>query len=187
MSGLLQELPDERLARVALIGPMGIGKTTALRSLCGDLLAGTDVPNLDQASHGKALTTVGTEFGEIDLGDGERLQLVGSPGQERFHFVRQWVLQACAGVLLMVDIHDPAAVDYTAQRLREIAQLETDPVVIVLSCRACPDAQIESFCTAIADAGHGLVPVVSADPRERGQLLDALSVLVSLLSLQKQL
>ena len=187
MSGLLQGVPDERLARIGLVGPMGIGKTTALRSLCGDLLAGTDVPNLDRASHGKAFTTVGTEFGEIDLGDGERLQLVGSPGQERFHFVRQWVLQTCAGVLLMVDIHDPAAVQYTARQLREIAQLEADPVVIVLSCRACRDPLAESFCTALAEAGHGAVPVVQADPRERGQLLDALSVLVSLLSLQRQI
>ncbi len=187
MSGRLHEAPDERLVRVGFIGPMGIGKTTALRSLCGHLLAGSDVPNLDRAAHGKAFTTVGAEFGEIDLGEGERLQLVGSPGQDRFQFVRQWVLQACAGVLLMVDLNDPAAVHYAAQRLGEIAQLEAEPAAIVLSCRPCSDQRIEAFCTAMAEAGHGVVPVVCADPRERGQLLDALSVLVSLLSLQRQI
>jgi hypothetical protein len=46
-------------------------------------MAGSDVRNLDKATHSKEFTTVGAEFGEIDLGSGERLQLVGSPGQDR--------------------------------------------------------------------------------------------------------
>ncbi|MCW0038243.1 hypothetical protein OIO03_22375, partial [Acinetobacter baumannii] len=82
MSMWMSDQPRAGLVRVSLIGPMGIGKTTALRSLCGALMAATDVPNLDRAAHSKEFTTVGAEFGEIDLGEGMRLQLVGSPGQD---------------------------------------------------------------------------------------------------------
>lgn len=109
MSMWMSDHPGAGLVRVSLIGPMGIGKTTALRSLCGALMAATDVPNLDRAAHSKEFTTVGAEFGEIDLGEGMRLQLVGSPGQDRFDFVRRWVLNASVGVLLMVDVGDASA------------------------------------------------------------------------------
>ena len=186
MSMWMSDHPGAGLVRVSLIGPMGIGKTTALRSLCGALMAAADVPNLDQAAHSKEFTTVGAEFGQIDLGGGERLQLVGSPGQERFDFVRRWVLNASVGVLLMVDVGDASAPDYAAQLLSEIATLEVEPQVLLLSCRDASEQQQEAFSTALADRGRGIVPVIQADPRDRQQLLDALGVLVSLLSLQSQ-
>lgn len=186
MSLWMNAQPAAGLVRVSLVGPMGIGKTTALRSLCGALMAAADVPNLDRASHSKEFTTVGAEFGEIDLGGGERLQLVGSPGQERFDFVRRWVLNASVGVLLMVDVGDARAPDYAAQCLAEIASLESRPLVVVVSCRDASEQQQEAFSSALADRGHGIVPVIQADPRDRQQLLDALGVLVSLLSLQSQ-
>lgn len=186
MSLWMNARPAAGLVRVSLVGPMGIGKTTALRSLCGALMAAADVPNLDRASHSKEFTTVGAEFGEIDLGGGERLQLVGSPGQERFDFVRRWVLNASVGVLLMVDVCDARAPDYAAQCLAEIASLESGPLVVVVSCRDASEQQQEAFSSALADRGHGIVPVIQADPRDRQQLLDALGVLVSLLSLQSQ-
>ncbi len=179
--------PTDGLLRVSLVGPMGIGKTTALRSLCGSLMAGTDVPNLDRNAHSKEFTTVGTEFGEIDLGSGERLQLVGSPGQERFDFVRRWVLSASVGVLLMVDVNSAASLAYASAMLGEIESLDAAPLVVILSCRATLNEQIEAFGASLSERGHGIVPVVQADPRDRQQMLDALSVLASLLSLQSQI
>ena len=179
--------PTEGLLRVSLVGPMGIGKTTALHSLCGQLMAGTDVPNLDREAHSKAFTTVGTEFGEIDLGSGERLQLVGSPGQDRFDFVRRWVLSASVGVLLMVDVGSTESLEYASEILGEARTLESEPLVVILSCRATTDARIEAFSASLSDKGHGVVPVIQADPRDRQQMLDALGVLASLLSLQSQI
>ena len=178
--------PTEGLLRVSMVGPMGIGKTTALRSLCGQLMSGSDVPNLDKLSHSKEFTTVGAEFGEIDLGSGERLQLVGSPGQDRFDFVRRWVLSASVGVLLMVDVCSDESIEYASEMLGEIASLESSPLVVILSCRAAQDEQIESFSASLAESGHGVIPVVQADPRDRQQMLDAMGVLASLLSLQSQ-
>ena len=39
MSLWMNAQPAAGLVRVSLVGPMGIGKTTALRSLCGALMA----------------------------------------------------------------------------------------------------------------------------------------------------
>ncbi|MDR0213343.1 MAG: 50S ribosome-binding GTPase [Comamonas sp.] len=186
MTSFIPRQPGQGLLRVSLLGPMGIGKTTALRSLCGQLMAGSDVPNLDKAAHAKEFTTVGAEFGEIDLGSGERLQLVGSPGQDRFDFVRRWVLSASVGALLMIDANDSDALDYASEMLAGVAELETAPLLIILSCRPVSEAQLEAFSSALMSRGHAIVPIVQADPRDRQQMLDALGVLASLLSLQSQ-
>lgn len=175
-----------KLPRIALCGPMGIGKTTAVRSLCGSLMSSSDVRNLDLAAHSKELTTVGTEFGEIDLGGGEVVQICGCPGQERFSFVRQWVLSVSLGVFIMVDMNAHTSLGETLHILEEIRQLPTAPVALVLSARPATTEQIETFAQGVYSAGYGVVPVLEADPRERAQLLDAMGVLVSMLSLQSE-
>jgi hypothetical protein len=186
MTSFIPMQPGQGLLRVSLLGPMGIGKTTALRSLCGQLMSGSDVPNLDKAAHSKEFTTVGAEFGEIDLGSGERLQLVGSPGQDRFDFVRRWVLSASVGALLMVDVNSDEAVDYASEMLTGVAELDTAPLIIILNCREATGQRLEEFSSALVAKGHDIVPIVQADPRDRQQMLDALGVLASLLSLQSQ-
>ncbi len=175
-----------KMPRIALCGPMGIGKTTAVRSLCGALMSSSDVRNLDLAAHSKELTTVGTEFGEIDLGGGEVVQICGCPGQERFSFVRQWVLSVSMGVFIMTDVNSLNSLAETNRILDEIRQLPRPPVALVLSARPATTQQIETFAQGVYSAGHGVIPVLEADPRDRGQLLDAMSVLVSMLSLQSE-
>ncbi|GKS77464.1 50S ribosome-binding GTPase [Acidovorax sp. SUPP950] len=175
------------LPRIALVGPMGIGKTTALRSLCGDVMASSDVPNLDRAAHSKAFTTVGAEFGEIDLGDGEHVQVCGCPGQDRFDFVRQWILSVSMGVFIMADVARPSAVGETLDLLAEMAVQPDPPLALVLSARPVTPAQIEAFGLALSASPHGVVPILEADPRDRGQLLEAVGVLASMLSLQNEI
>lgn len=176
----------DSLPRIALVGAMGIGKTTALRSLCGEQMISSDVVNLDRAANAKEFTTVGTEFGEIDLGDGERVQVCGCPGQERFSFVRQWILSVSMGVFVMVDVNQPGDVQEASRLLQDIAALEQPPVVLILNARAAPAAAVDAFAAAIAGAGHGVIPVLQADPRDRHQMLDAIGVLASMLSLQSE-
>ena len=176
----------DSLPRIALVGAMGIGKTTALRSLCGDNMISSDVVNLDRASNAKEFTTVGTEFGEIDLGDGERVQVCGCPGQERFSFVRQWILSVSMGIFIMVDVNDPGAVQEASRLLQGVAALEQQPVVLILNARPAPGPVVDAFAAALSSAGHGVVPVLQADPRDRNQMLDAIGVLASMLSLQSE-
>lgn len=176
----------DSLPRIALVGAMGIGKTTALRALCGEKMVSSDVVNLDRASNAKEFTTVGTEFGEIDLGEGERVQVCGCPGQERFSFVRKWILSVSMGVFVMVDVNAHDALQETSRLLKDVAALEQPPLVLILSARAAPASALDAFAAAITHAGHGVVPVLQADPRDRNQMLDAIGVLASMLSLQSE-
>lgn len=172
--------------RIALLGPMGIGKTTAIHALCGGDMVSSDVPNLDRAAHTKEYTTVGAEFGEIDLGGGERVQLCGCPGQDRFDFMRQWVVSVSVGVFIMADLQAPDALECTSTLLHETAAAPVPPVTLVLSAREASQEQIETFAAGLMAAGHGVVPVLPVDVRDRNQMLQALGVLVTMLSLRNE-
>ena len=167
--------------RIVLFGPMGIGKTTALRALCGDAAVDCDVPNLDLASHDKATTTVGADFGIVRLEDGEELHVYGSPGQDRFGFMRQWLLSFAVGAMVLVDLHAPDALDQVCQTLAEVQRHAPDAASVVLVARPAPVSALERFAQSLAAHCHQAVPVMAVDVRERGQMLDALELLAALL------
>lgn len=174
------------LSRIALIGPMGIGKTTAIRALCGEETVDCDVINLDRSAHAKEMTTVGADFGEVEMGDGERLQLYGCPGQGRFDFVRQWVLSVSIGAFIMVDVNDEHAVEDTARLLGEVEAAASRPLALILCARPATPEQIDAFSAGLAQAGCRVIPIVHADPRDGDQMLDALQVLAAMLSLDEE-
>ena len=86
----------------------------------------------------------------------------------------------------MVDVNSDEAVDYASEMLTGVAELDTAPLIIILNCREATGQRLEEFSSALVAKGHDIVPIVQADPRDRQQMLDALGVLASLLSLQSQ-
>lgn len=167
--------------RVVLFGPMGIGKTTAIRSLCGDAAVDCDVPNLDIARHEKATTTVGTDFGIVRMDDGEELHVYGSPGQDRFGFLRQWLLSFAVGTLILVDVNDAAALEQAVQTLAEVEQHAPQAASVVVVARPAPPDQMQGFAERLAERCGRAVPMLEVDLRERDQMFGALELLAALL------
>jgi len=163
---------------IGIFGPMGIGKTTAIRTLCGDVTIDCDVPNLDRQASAKATTTVGVDFGEVDLGNGELLQIYGSPGQERFDFLRDWLISVIAGAIVMVDVNAPDAGACCIPLLRRIAAEPAQPPALVLVARPSTPARVDAFSAQLSQALGRALPVVMADARERAQMLDIVEIML---------
>ncbi|MDB5769091.1 MAG: GTPase-like protein [Collimonas fungivorans] len=175
------ENPIVCILRIVLLGPMGIGKTTAIRSLCGDMMVDCDVPNMDPVSSEKTSTTVGADFGVVDLDGGEQLHIYGSPGQDRFDFVRGWLLSMAIGVVVMIDANEAGAVDMAEQYLRTVhAVSETMPCMLLLARPISPEAS-NRFASKLTSALGIAVPMIAVDVREKSQMLDALDIFSSLL------
>lgn len=167
--------------RIVLFGPMGIGKTTALRTLCGERVVDCEAVNLDTAQDRKATTTVGADFGVLALDGGDELHLYGSPGQARFGFMRLWLLSLALGALVLTDVGREAALDDTEALLREVAEYAPGAAALVLVARPASQSEMQIFARALAGRVGWAVPVLPVDVRERAQLIDALELLVALL------
>lgn len=96
--------------RILFLGPVGAGKTTAIRSISDVDVVDTEVRASDESRLLKPTTTVAMDMGIMQLGD-DRVVLYGAPGQDRFDFMWDILLQQSSAVMLVLDhcAADPVA------------------------------------------------------------------------------
>lgn len=95
--------------KIVFSGPMGAGKTQAIRSLSDIEVVTTEVLNTDIGVNSKESTTVGMDYGELHLDGGAVIGLYGTPGQERFNFMWPVLVQGALGLVILIDhsVDDP--------------------------------------------------------------------------------
>lgn len=99
--------------KIVFGGTMGAGKSAAIQVLSDIGVVSTEAVNTDTQAHQKALTTVGIDYGEINLDDGTKIGLYGTPGQDRFNFMWSIVCKGAMGIALLID-HS------SAERLKDL-------------------------------------------------------------------
>jgi uncharacterized protein len=89
--------------KIIFTGPVGAGKTTAIRSLSDIPIVSTDEEASDMTANRKPQTTVAMDYGLLKLDGGERIHLYGTPGQERFDFMWDILTEGGIGLVLLLD------------------------------------------------------------------------------------
>jgi signal recognition particle receptor subunit beta len=93
--------------KIIFTGPVGAGKTTAITAISDIEPISTEQVATDETSNKKELTTVAMDYGSMRLDNGEMLHLYGTPGQERFNFMWDLLIDGSIGVVIMIDDSDP--------------------------------------------------------------------------------
>lgn len=89
--------------KIIFTGPVGAGKTTAIHSISDVPPIKTDASASDMTKTRKAATTVAMDYGIMNLEDGEKIHLYGTPGQERFNFMWDILVTGGIGLILLLD------------------------------------------------------------------------------------
>ncbi|ESS72888.1 putative GTPase [Methyloglobulus morosus KoM1] len=89
--------------KIIFTGPVGAGKTTAIHSISDVPPVKTDASASDMTKARKASTTVALDYGIMNLEDGEKIHLYGTPGQERFDFMWDILVTGGIGLILLLD------------------------------------------------------------------------------------
>ena len=90
--------------KIIFTGPVGAGKSTAIRSLSDIAPVSTDEQASDITKDMKSQTTVAMDYGLLKLDGGETVHIYGTPGQERFDFM--WDILTAGGIGLVLLINN---------------------------------------------------------------------------------
>lgn len=155
-------------AQVIFVGPVGVGKSTAVRALSSIDVIGTEALMAHGASAflnvDKRTTTVGIDFGIWNRPDGRAVGLFGTAGQDRFASSRMPLHNPDARVVLLLfgDRGElEADIDYW---VRAVGGPEmTKRMIAAVNFPA--DDSIERTSRALFKAGALGVPILTVDPR----------------------
>jgi Predicted GTPase len=89
--------------KIVFAGPVGAGKTTSIASISDIEPFTTEESATDEVKNIKDKTTVAMDYGLMELGGGEHLHLYGVPGQVRFDFMWEIIVEGGIGLILLLN------------------------------------------------------------------------------------
>lgn len=166
---------------ILFAGPMGAGKTTAIRSLSEIEVVSTEAVNSDRSLSDKPTTTVALDYGEIDL-DPDKVRLYGVPGQERFDFMWEILRDRAMGLIVLVNADAPEPERHVYEHLTTFAELANRGGVVVGVTRydiQRTDIGDRIVATARAVVPDRVTPVFAVDARDQEQMRTLLLSLIA--------
>jgi len=164
--------------KILFSGTTGAGKTTAISQVSQVATLMTEVKNTD-ATVGKESTTVGLDYGELTLDNGDKLRLYGTPGQQRFNFMWEILSRGALGLIILIDnsSNDPLAdLDIYLDGFKRLIS-DSACVIAVGRMDTHPTPDIAQFAAHLESKGV-LCPVIPTDVRETMQVVELLELLM---------
>ena len=171
--------------KIIFAGPVGSGKTTAIREVSDIMVVGTEAKASDDVAERKRSTTVAMDFGILNLQDGGKVHLYGTPGQERFNFMWEIISKGAMGFVILIDSARPdplADLVYYLNAFREpIAGCGNALVVGVTRTELNPKVDVLELINNHLASLNNIVPVFEVDARQRQDVKQLLLALLALL------
>lgn len=180
--------------RILFLGPVGAGKTQAVRTMSSIEVVGTEAVATDETRLVKQDTTVAMDMGVMELGGGDRVVLYGAPGQDRFDFMWEILLEQTKGLVLLLNhsAKNPLA-DLAGyiHRLRLLCGGHPPPLVVgVTHTDVAPASSLDIYRDFLqknaSDFGGQRMPVLRVDARKRSDVRSMLLALTSMLEIEER-
>jgi hypothetical protein len=170
--------------RSVVAGAVGAGKSTLVRTLSEIEVVSTDCAATDDTLLLKPETTVAFDFGKVMLSPNLNLHIYGTPGQARFDFMWDLLIQNAHSYILLVAANRPTDFHYARDIVSFINQRVQIPMLLGITHTDCAGALAPEDITMTL--GYNLndkhcPPIVKINPNDRASVMEALVVLMALI------
>ncbi len=167
---------------ILFAGPMGAGKTTAIRTLSEIEIVSTEAENTDRATADKDTTTVALDYGEITVGEDDKVRMYGVPGQNRFDFMWSILQERAMGLIILVNADAPEPHVLVGDHLGAFADLARRGGLVIGVTRA--DVGQKGLVEKLHGIAEALLPeratpVFEVDARDEQQMTTLLMALIA--------
>ena len=173
--------------RLVVAGTPGAGKSTFVRTISDIEVIDTDRTATDKTALLKPKTTVAFDYGRFVFGSAVEVQIYGTPGQSRFNFMWDFLIQRAHTYILLVAAHRPNDFHYARQILLFMNQRVQIPMLIGITHSDCPGAcSTDEIMTRLGFMNDkNRPPVLKVNPTERGSVVEAVMGSMALLVAQQ--
>jgi uncharacterized protein len=168
------------IMRLVVTGTVGAGKSTFIRSASEIEVVDTDRKATDEVSDMKQNTTVSMDFGTLQFGEDMALHIYGTPGQVRFDFMWEILIERAHAYVLLIAAHRPSEFHHARRIMNFMNQRARIPMIIGITHGDCEGAWSgEDIALALGyQDSSKRPPMVDVNADEEESVIDALITLV---------
>ena len=172
--------------RLVVAGTPGAGKSTFVRTISDIEVIDTDRAATDQTALLKPKTTVAFDYGRFVFGSAVEVQIYGTPGQSRFNFMWDFLIQRAHTYILLVAAHRPNDFHYARQILLFMNQRVQIPMLVGITHTDCPGAcTTDEIMMRLGFMNNkNRPPVLQVNPTDRSSVVEAVMASMALLVAQ---
>lgn len=169
--------------KIIFTGPVGAGKTTAISSISDTPPVSTDVDTSGEERKLKESTTVAMDYSYIEMEDGTKVHLYGTPGQTRFDFMWKILTKGGLGLVLLINNDHPNPIKQMEFYLDSFSDFidETGVVIGVTRTSINDNASIEDYQAKLFERNQ-IFPVFEIDSRSEDDIKILIQALLAILT-----
>jgi signal recognition particle receptor subunit beta len=160
--------------KIIFTGPVGAGKSTAIRSISDVMHIHTEELATDMTKKQKNTTTVALDYGVMNLPGDQNIHIYGTPGQQRFSFMWDILIKGGIGLVLLINNTGKDPIGDLKFFVTEFKTFiaETQLVIGICHIDQCKTPNINDFNQAFSEVSEkegltGPVPIFSVDASKK--------------------